>query len=75
MQYKHELRTVSMSDQLTPETLMSRLQAQRVAPPLLLHHSLKEVSVSDNMRMVLKILFTHWTTSLDPHLSPHLVRF
>ena len=59
LQYKHELRTVSVSDQLTPETLMSRLQAERVAPPLLLHHSLREVSVS----------------SLRPHLpvsSPHL---
>ena len=44
-QYKHELRTISVSDQLTPEALMSLLQLQRVAPPLLLHQSLKEVVV------------------------------
>ena len=44
-QYQHELRTVHVSEQLTPEALMSRLQAQRLAPPLLLHTSLWEVTV------------------------------
>ena len=44
-QYQHELRTVHVSEQLTPEALMSRLQAQRLAPPLLLHSSLGNVKV------------------------------
>ena len=34
-----------MSEQLTPEALMSRLQAQRLAPPLLLHTSLWDIKV------------------------------
>ncbi|GAX83118.1 hypothetical protein CEUSTIGMA_g10544.t1 [Chlamydomonas eustigma] len=43
-EYRHELRTILVSEQLSAETLMSKLYAQRAAPPLLVHSSVKEVA-------------------------------
>ena len=82
-QYQHELRTVHVSEQLTPEALMSRLQAQRLAPPLLLHTSLWEVTVRGrdgersaalpiSLLSLSLLVFTVVTpvTPAAPHFSP-----
>jgi hypothetical protein len=45
-QYKHSILTIFEEHQLSQEALVARLQALRAAPPLLLHKSLKEISVS-----------------------------
>lgn len=43
LEYKHELRAIYVTEQLTLEALLARLQARKPAPPLYLHASLSEV--------------------------------
>lgn len=44
-EYKHELQTVHVTEQLTLEALSCWLQARRAAPPLLLHRMLFQISL------------------------------